>query len=478
MATSAPRAADAVPPTAWLGELRVQVTEPRKETPASAADVPPGAPTAGKSSDTFVSYGVRAETTLPHFARTYMSTRKRFQDFAFLHDALVKDFPACVVPPLPEKHRISYLTGERFHAEFIERRRAELQLFLERLCRHPTLQRAKILQQFLESSEWHIDMHTHSGNPIAAADSGSDDTALALTAAPAPGLLESMSDTILNAFVRVRKPDPRFVAMRTALEEEEDRVTQLARNLQRNRNRVSVAVFDELYATPMNASNEDLSMDYSDAAAAFDKLAVLESGIAPTITQFAAALREFSKLETQFMFQSTDDVLAQLHAMIAYTHAHKGILKQRESKQLDFEGLTDYLASVVTERDRLAALGTSHDVGVTGNIRGTGVRGYLRSTVDRVWGVDEEQARIERMQRLDRRTSDLQDAVNTAHEHSQAFNAHVLQEHHAFEIGRRREMAHVLAHLADGNIATYARGVEIFDDLVQSLGGDGVGEAP
>lgn len=90
----------------WLGELRVQIVDPRKESPGTpsgdASDMPS---TAGRS-QTFVSYGVRAETTLPHFSRSYMVTRKRFQDFVFLRNALVKDFPACTIPPLPDKHRI------------------------------------------------------------------------------------------------------------------------------------------------------------------------------------------------------------------------------------------------------------------------------------------------------------------------------------------------------------------------------------
>jgi hypothetical protein len=34
------------------------------------------------------------------------ATRRRFQDFVFLRDHLSKDFPACVVPPLPDKHRL------------------------------------------------------------------------------------------------------------------------------------------------------------------------------------------------------------------------------------------------------------------------------------------------------------------------------------------------------------------------------------
>lgn len=37
----------------------------------------------------------------------------------------MKDFPACVVPPLPDKHRMEYVVGDRFSPEFIERRRIE-----------------------------------------------------------------------------------------------------------------------------------------------------------------------------------------------------------------------------------------------------------------------------------------------------------------------------------------------------------------
>lgn len=54
-----------------------------------------------------------------------MTTRRRFQDFVFLRDHLAKDFPACVVPPLPDKHRLEYLTGDRFSDEFLERRTQE-----------------------------------------------------------------------------------------------------------------------------------------------------------------------------------------------------------------------------------------------------------------------------------------------------------------------------------------------------------------
>ena len=53
------------------------------------------------------------------------TTRRRFQDFTFLREHLSKDFPAAVVPPLPGKHRLEYVTGDRFATEFIDRRKLE-----------------------------------------------------------------------------------------------------------------------------------------------------------------------------------------------------------------------------------------------------------------------------------------------------------------------------------------------------------------
>lgn len=87
------------------------------------------------TSDMFVSYLVTsASASAPSAHETDATTttspattssRRRFQDFNFLRHALVKDFPACVVPPLPDKHRMEYVVGDRFSSEFIERRRIE-----------------------------------------------------------------------------------------------------------------------------------------------------------------------------------------------------------------------------------------------------------------------------------------------------------------------------------------------------------------
>lgn len=48
--------------------------------------------------------------------------RRRYQDFVWLHTTLSLEYPACIVPPLPEKHRLEYIKGDRFSSEFITRR--------------------------------------------------------------------------------------------------------------------------------------------------------------------------------------------------------------------------------------------------------------------------------------------------------------------------------------------------------------------
>lgn len=314
-------------------------------------------------------------------------------------------------------------------------------------------------------------MHAHRGNRVS-------------TDSPQHGVLEQASDSLLNAFARVRKPDPHFQQLSAELEKNEESMAQLRRVLLRNRAHIAgksllhrvpvtytaeVAAFDTLHATAPGASSEDLSTDYTDFAASLDQLALLETGLGSTLADAAKTLQSYGELQAAFTTECTDTVLAQLQALHTHSQAHRAPLKLRESKQVDFESLTDYLAHEVDERDRLLALGGPHAAAARGNIRAPGVRGYLRSTVDKVWGVDEEQARMERLGRLDARIAELDTAVGEAHAAALAVNNHLDEEHRIYTLGRRREMHHVLTTYAEGHMAMYSEGVALFDQLLASL---------
>ncbi|KAI0931704.1 hypothetical protein AcW2_000537 [Taiwanofungus camphoratus] len=335
----------------WEGYLITSVKDPVKEL--------------AETKDAYVSYLVSAKTNLPIFSTRSPSSRRRFQDFVFLRDHLAKDFPACVVPPLPDKHRLEYVTGDRFSPEFMERRRLDLHRFLQRLSRHPTLQRSTLLRAFFESTEWHVHMHQHVAHPPGPEQS--------------TGVIDSISDTLLNAFSRVRKPDERFLSMREHVDKSEEGLAHSERVWNRVRSRTN-----------------DLTGDYHDLAVAVQGLGFLESGITDPLNHFSNTLLEFSALLRHTTHMTTDPFLVHLHSLLSFSHANRAVLKLRDQKQMDFEELSDYLSGVTVERDRLAAVISGH-AGSTG----LGLGAYLKDRVDALRGADDDRSRVEKMRKLD-----------------------------------------------------------------------------
>ncbi|KAJ7446454.1 lipid binding protein [Mycena galericulata] len=379
------------------------------------------------------------QTNLRIYSTTNPSARRRFQDFVFLRENLVRDFPACVVPALPDKHRLEYITGDRFSPEFMERRRLDLHRFLQRLARHPTLQRSTLVRAFFESTEWHVHMHQHIAHPPGLE--------------PTPGIIDNISDTLLNAFARVRKPDDRFLSMRENVDQFEEGLVISERLWTRLRSRTGDGP----------ESGEDLTADYHDLAVAVQGLGFLESGITDPLNHFSNTLLEFSALLRHTTQTTTDPFLVHLHSLLTYSHANRAVLKLRDQKQLDFEELSDYLSGVTIERDRLAAVISGH-AGSTG----LGLGSYLKDRVDALRGADDDRTRVEKMRKLDVKIKELQDAVTTAHETSDAFSDETLREQAIFQYAKEAEMKEMLGNLADGQIEFYKTAMEEWE-RVESL---------
>jgi len=63
------------------------------------------------SLDAHVTYAITTQTSLPGYAAPRATVRRRYQDFAWLRTQLVREYPACIVPPMPEKHRLGMPSG-------------------------------------------------------------------------------------------------------------------------------------------------------------------------------------------------------------------------------------------------------------------------------------------------------------------------------------------------------------------------------
>jgi sorting nexin-4 len=101
---------------------------------------------------------------------------------------------------------------------------------------------------------------------------------------------------------------------------------------------------------------------------------------------------------------------AHLHSLQAYAQAHHALLGLRAQKQLDVEILTEYLSSVVLERDRLAALvelggGSGSHAGGVGPPVGVGA--WARERIEKIRGKDDVHSRRVRMGVLDGKIAEV-----------------------------------------------------------------------
>jgi len=179
------------------------------------------------------------------------------------------------------------------------------------------------------------------------------------------------------------------------------------------------------------------------------------------LNHFSNTLLEFSALLRHTTQTTTDPFLIQLHSLLTYSHANRAVLKLRDQKQLDFEELSDYLSGVSSERDRLAAIISGH-----AGSSGLGIGSYLKDRVDAIRGADDDRSRVEKMKKLDVKIKELQDAVTTAHETSDAFSDETLREQHVFQRAKESEMKEMLGNLAEGEIEFYKAAMEEWDRII------------
>ncbi|KAF4592298.1 Sorting nexin-4 [Ophiocordyceps camponoti-floridani] len=381
--------------------------------------------------DAFVSYLITTSSTFPSFQRPKTTVRRRFTDFVFLFKHLSRDFPAAAVPPLPDKQRIEYVRGDRFGADFTARRAHSLQRFLRRLALHPTLRRAPILHAFLESPDWNATMRSrsarvsinsdHSGSGVGVGGDGGGGVS------GGGGVFDNFADTFINAFTKVHKPDRRFLEVKDKSDKLDDDLGHVEKVVARVVRREA-----------------DLETDLKDLAEQFQKLVALEPGVESAVHRFAASVDDTASQLRRLRDVTDQDYLGSLRDMQAYSLSLKHLLRAREQKQLDFEQLTEYLNKSTSERDALhSGASTSTPTG------------FLRAKIEDVRGVDHEQARRERVRKLELRVEELTTEVERARRTSDLFDDEVVREVVDFERIKRVEFKAQLGAMADAHVSFY-----------------------
>ncbi|KAK2507062.1 hypothetical protein MC885_009719 [Smutsia gigantea] len=126
-------------------DLTVGVTDPEK---------------IGDGMNAYVAYRVTTQTSLPMFRSKQFAVKRRFSDFLGLYEKLSEKHSqnGFIVPPPPEKSLIGMTKvkvgkEDSSSAEFLEKRRAALERYLQRIVNHPTMLQDPDVREFLEKEE-------------------------------------------------------------------------------------------------------------------------------------------------------------------------------------------------------------------------------------------------------------------------------------------------------------------------------------
>lgn len=254
-------------------------------------------------------------------------------------------------------------------------------------------------------------------------------------------VFDNFTDSFVNAFSKVHKPDKRFIEVREKadkLDEDLGHVEKIIARLVRRQG--------------------DLETDYNDLSTQFMKLAVLEPGVEAPVHSFAKGVEATGSGICTLKEHTDQDYLTSLRDMEAYIVAVKSLLKIREQKQLDFEGLTEYLAKAVQDRDTLAS---SHPSSALSS-----PTGFLRSKLEDVRGVDHEQARRERVRKLELQIERLTREVEEARKTTEMFDEEVVKEVADFERIKAAEFRDTLGGLAERHVAFYQSVIETWEGYI------------
>jgi sorting nexin-4 len=301
--------------------------------------------------------------------------------------------------------------------------------------------------QFLESQEWNSIMRARGGASVAAAV-----TANSGTTAGTGGVFETITDSFLNAFAKVHKPDKRFIEVRERADKLDDDLSAVEKSAARVSRRL-----------------QDLGTDYDESAAQFARLQQLEPGVSGPLTAFGRATHATSLDFTALRNHTDRDYLTSLRDISAYVGALRALLKAREQKQLDFEGLTDYLAKAAHDRDALAS--SAHGSHVSSGPVG-GVGGMLRSKIEDVRGVDHESAKRDRIRRLELEIDRLTREVESAKVTSEMFDDRTVRECQEFERIRAIETKETLGALADAHLTFFEDTAANWDKFIADMEGE------
>ncbi|KAI9485525.1 MAG: hypothetical protein EXX96DRAFT_476610 [Benjaminiella poitrasii] len=240
-------------------------------------------------------------------------------------------------------------------------------------------------------------------------------------------MIDTLGDSLLNAFSKIRKPEADFVEMKERNEKLSENLDLLQKTLLRTCKRT-----------------EELCHDYEEFTTSVRGLAAIEPSFEKDLQVFANGLETYASNLKDLTVEDGQWQI-EIHDAMAYYYSIRDVLKLRDQKQLDFEELSEYLQSTIVEREKTM----QHQQ------QGGGVASFITGKINEVRGADVQKLKREKVLRLDERVRELQEAIKQTFEVSSAFSDQVKKEDKLFSDNKSVEMYDMLKNYTEAKVNFY-----------------------
>ncbi|ESO87762.1 hypothetical protein LOTGIDRAFT_234986 [Lottia gigantea] len=383
--------------------MEITVSEPEKRTNASM-----------KMQDTFIVYLIETRVTdenMKGFNDGATSLWRRYSEFELLRNYLEIMYPTIVIPPLPEK-KASYTwqnaATDKFDPEFIERRRAALEVFLLRVAAHSILSKDKIFLGFMQQ------------------DAGWKDTVYNTD-------FQSKADSKLKAIsasFRLKKPD-RF-------EEVKNYANELQANIS-NLLKIRARMADKLYG---------IHKVHGNYARVFGEWSCIEKDMAEPL-QSAGHYMDVLSSSIDPMLEEEEHFADQLKEYLAFGDALRSVCRKYECVQYDLEKAEDTLSSKAKERDMLVQGKPAGAFSITG----------MKS---KIFGSDTPEQRDLKIKQLEEQIKQAEIDVKQATQETQLHVQSALKDIERFQRQKVKDLHDIFTNYAIMQIKQCKKGIAIW----------------
>jgi len=390
-------------------KLKIEICDPQKDSDGS---------------NFFTTYLIKSKNSLEIYKQKENQVRHRFTDFINLNNALISAYPSCIIPPLPEKKVIeSFITGDRFSPEFTERRRNLLEIYMRRIARHPVIQNSEILRNFLETTDMSraIEQAKNDNNTV----------------------LDGISDSIVNSFSKIKNTNEKFVKAKEKLE-------RLEINLQH---------VEKLHS---NIIKQEKSIEHhmNEFASAAESFGESDADLEAIVNEFSNTLRNVSKNIGEKADKEENIYIGNIKGYINYCQSYKDTLKARDQKQMDYEGLSNYLKSYDDEYRKYENNPAHISSGITS---------FVSRKYDEMKGTDPKLRREEKMTRLQKKIEELKPEVEKSKEDTKRFDDDITREIEYFDNFQIIDFRKYLNDYIDIQMESYQKNKKLWDDLIEKF---------